>query len=118
MFYVVGLTLDDISSGALPQVRLADALDACMRQGKARRELTQRIVVYTTEATDTQSLVARAKYKEQGGFLVFLYFSEGAVEICKEFGIPLRVVDRVEERGLPSNRIVVLEHPSVAPALS
>ena len=117
MFYVVGLTVDDISSGALPQVRLADALDACMRQGKARREPTQRIVVYTTEATDTQGLVARTKYKEQGGFLVFLYFSDGAVQICKEFGIPLRVLDRVEERALPSNKVIVLEHPSVVPAL-
>ena len=111
MFFVVGLTFEDISSGALPQVRLAEALKARGKQGISRPEPKQRIVVYTTFSKDTQGLAARKKYKDQGTFLVFLYFSEGAVAVCKEVGIPLRILDQVDERGLPENKVTVLEDP-------
>ena len=115
MFFVVGLTLDDISSGALPQVRVADTLEARKRNGK-NYESARRVIVYTTDGNDTQGLVARAKYKELGSFLVFLYFNDTAVQVCNEIGVPLRILDRMDERGLPAKRVTVLEHPYVAPA--
>lgn len=115
MFFVVGLTLEDISTGALPQVCLADALHA-RRQGKHSHDPTQRVIVYTTDGNDTQGLIARTKYKEMGAFLVFLYFNEMAVRVCNELGVPLRILDRMDERGLPAKRVTVLEHPYVAPA--
>ena len=60
-------------------------------------------------------LVARTKYREQGEFLVFLYFNEAAVQICKDAGIPLRIVDRVDFNELPSNKETVLERSYLAP---
>ena len=106
MFFVVGLTLNDISSGALPQALLAKALNG----RRNPPEQKQRIVIYTTVfSNDTQGLKTRAKYKEQGTFLSFLYFSEAAVQACREHGIPLRIVDELEEQQLPADKIAVLE---------
>jgi hypothetical protein len=117
MYFVVGLTLDDVWSGALPQVRLAAVLEERAKQAKYPPERPKHVVVYTTDSNDTQGLVARAKYKEKGAFLVFLYFSDGAVEICKQVGISLRILDQIEEPELPSKKVKVLEHPSLAPAV-
>jgi hypothetical protein len=113
MYAVVGLTLNDVSEGALPQVRLAEALEERAKHGRVQSEAS-RIVVYTTDGADTQGLIARTKYKEHGAFLVFLYFSASAVQVCQEHGIPLRIVDQVEERGLPAKRVTVLEYPQLA----
>jgi hypothetical protein len=113
MFAVVGLTLEDVSSGAPPQVRLAEALQKRKKLGKSRTQSTKRIIVYGSDGSDTQGLLARAKYKEHGSFVVFMYFSEGAVGLCKEFKIPLRIVDHVDERGLPPKKIIILEDPSL-----
>ena len=113
MFSVVGLTLDEISSGSLPHVHLARTLDGRMKKSNFR--YAEIILAYTTVETDTQGLVARAKYKQQGQFLMFLYFNDTAVEACKEIGIPIRVLDRIEESELPSRRSKVLERPYLAP---
>ena len=113
MFSVVGLTLDEVSSGALPHVRLAKTLDT--RMTKSNFRYAEKILVYTTVETDTQGLVERTKYRQQGQFLVFLYFNEAAVEACKEIGIPLRILDRIDESGLPSRRATVVERPYLAP---
>jgi hypothetical protein len=115
MFAVVGLTLNDISSGDLPQLRLAGALDARLKQIHYPPGTPTEVAVYTTSSTDTQALVARAKYREQGEFLVFLYFNDAAVQICKDAGIPLHIVDRVEDKELPANRETVLERSYLAP---
>ena len=115
MFAVVGLTLNDISSGDLPQLRLADVLDARLKQIHYPPGTPTEVAVYTTSSTDTQALVARAKYREQGEFLVFLYFNDAAVQICKDAGIPLHIVDRVEDKELPANRETVLERSYLAP---
>ena len=114
MFSVVGLTLEDISSGALPQVRLADALDARRKQNDYPPGNPRQIAVYTINGTDTQGLVARTKYREHG-LLVFLYFNDAAVQACKEMGIPLRILDRVDETHLPANRTTVFECSYLAP---
>jgi hypothetical protein len=114
MFSVVGLTLDEVSSASLPHVHLARALDN--RMTKSNFRYTERILVYTTVDTDTQGLVARTKYRGQGQFLVFLYFNDTAVEACKEIGIPIRILDRIEECELPSRRSTVMERPYLAPA--
>jgi hypothetical protein len=114
MFSVVGLTLDEVSSGSLPQMRLAKTLDE--RMTKSNFRYAERILVYTTVETDTQGVVARTKYRQQGQFLVFLYFNDAAVEACKEIGIPLRVLDRIDECELPSRRATVMERPYLAPA--
>jgi hypothetical protein len=114
MFSVVGLTLDDVSSGALPHVRLGKTLDE--RMTKSNFRFTELIVVYTTVETDTQGPAARTKYRQQGQFLVFLYFNDAAVKACKEIGIPVRVLDRIEESELPARRTTVLERPYLAPA--
>jgi hypothetical protein len=114
MFSVVGLTLDEVSSGSLPQIHLAKTLDE--RMTKSNFRYAERILVYTTVETDTHGLVARTKYRQQGQFLVFLYFNDAAVEACKEIGIPLRVLDRIDESKLPSRRATVLERPYLAPA--
>jgi hypothetical protein len=113
MFSVVGLTLDEVSSGSLPHVHLAKTLDNRMKKSNFR--FAEMILAYTTVETDTQGLVARAKYKQQGKFLMFLYFNDVAVEACKEMGIPIRVLDRIEESELPSRRTTVLERPYLAP---
>ena len=115
MFAVVGLTLNDISSGDLPQLRLAGALEARKKQIHYPPGMPTDVAVYTTSATDTQALVARAKYREKGEFLVFLYFNDAAVQICKDAGIPLRIVDRVEDKELPANKEIVLERSYLAP---
>jgi hypothetical protein len=113
MFSVVGLNLDEVSSGLLPHVRLAKALDD--RMTKSNFRYAEMVLVYTTTGTDTQALVARTKYRQQGQFLVFLYFNDAAVEACKEIGIPLRILDRIEESDLPSRRSTVVERPYLAP---
>jgi hypothetical protein len=114
MFSVVGLTLDDVTSGSLPHARLAKTLDE--RMTKSNFRYAEKISVYTTVEADTQGLVARTKYREQGQFLVFLYFSDAAVEACKEMGISLRILDRIDECELPSRRATVMERPYLAPA--
>jgi hypothetical protein len=113
MFSVVGLTLDEVSSGALPHMRLSKTLDT--RMTKSNFRYAERILVYTTIETDTQALVARTKYRQQGQFLVFLYFNDAAVEACREMGIPLRVLERIEESELPARRSTVIERPYLAP---
>jgi hypothetical protein len=113
MFSVVGLTLDEVSSGALPQARLTKTLDE--RMTKSNFRYAERIVVYTTVETDTQGVVARTKYRAQGQFLVFLYFNDAAVTACQEIGIPLRILDRIDESELPARRATVLERPYLAP---
>jgi hypothetical protein len=117
MFFVVGLTLDDVWSGSLPQLRLAAVLEERAKQVKYPPEPPRHVAVYTTDPNDAQVLVARTKYKEKGSFLAFLYFSDAAVQICKEVGIPLRIVDEIDERELPAKKVKVLEHPAVASAL-
>jgi len=113
MFSVVGLTLDEVSTGSLPHVHLAKTLDN--RMTKSNFRLAEIILVYTTVETDTQGLVARTKYRQQGQFLVFLYFNDVAVEACKEMGIPIRILDRIDEDELPSRRTTVLQRPYLAP---
>lgn len=113
MFSVVGLTLDEVSSGSLPHLRLADTLDKRLTDNSFR--YAEKISVYTTVETDTQALVARTKYRSQGQFLVFLYFNDAAVEACKEMGIAIRILDRIEESGLPPRRTTVMERPYLAP---
>ena len=113
MFSVVGLTLDEVSSGSLPHVQLARTLDN--RMTKSNFRYTERISVYTTVETDTQGVVARTKYRQQGQFLVFLYFNDAAVEACKEMGISLRILDRIDESELPARRAMVMERPYLAP---
>jgi hypothetical protein len=113
MFSVVGLTLDDVSSGSLPHVHLAKTLDE--RMTKSNFRYAERISVYTTVETDTHGVVARTKYRQQGQFLVFLYFNDAAVEACKEIGISLRILDRIDESELPSRRTTVMERPYLAP---
>lgn len=113
MFSVVGLTLDEVSSGSLPHVRLSDTLDS--RKTKTNFRYTTNIAVYTTVETDTQALVARTKYRAMGQFLVFFYFNEAAVEACKEMGIPVRILDRIAESELPARRTTVMERPYLAP---
>src|SRR4029077_5209102 len=114
LFSVVGLTLDEVSSGALPQVHLTPTLDARMTQSNFR--YAEIILVYTTVETDTQGLVARTKYRGQGQFLVFLYFNDAAVAAFQEMGIPPRILDRIDENELPARRATVLERPYLAPA--
>src|SRR5947209_11747478 len=113
MFSVVGLTLDEVSSGALPHVHLAKTLDTRMTRSNFR--FAEIILVYTTVETDTQGSAARTKYKGQGQFLVFLYFNDAAVAACKEIGIPIRVLDRIEESQRSEERTTVLERPYLAP---
>ena len=81
MFSVVGLTLDEVSSGALPHVRLAQTLDT--RMTKSNFRFAEIILVYTTVETDTQGSAERTKYRQQGQFLVFLYFNDAALAACK-----------------------------------
>jgi len=113
MFSVVGLTLDEVSSGALPHLQLAKTLDA--RMTKSNFRYAERILVYTTIETDTHGLVARTKYRQQGQFLVFLYFNDTAVEACKEIGISVRILDRIGESELPARRATVIDRPYLAP---
>src|SRR5260221_11073431 len=82
---------------------------------KSNFRYAERILVYTTIETDTQGSVARTKYKQQGQFLVFLYFNDAGVEACKEMGILLRILDRIDESELPSRRATVVERPYLAP---
>lgn len=113
-YSVVGLTLDEISSGALPQIRLTETLDA--RMPKSEFKLGERILVYTNLETDSQALVARTKYRQLGQFLVFLYMNSTAVEACKEMGIPIRILDSIDEWQLPPRRTTVIERPYLAPS--
>jgi hypothetical protein len=113
MFSVVGLTLDEVSSGSLPHNNLAKTLDN--RMTKSNFRFAEIILVYTTVETDTQGSAERTKYRQQGQFLVFLYFNDAAVEACKEIGIPIRVLDRIDESQLPARRATVMERPYLAP---
>jgi hypothetical protein len=113
LFSVIGLTLDEVSTGSLPHVRLAKTLDA--RMTKTNFRYAENISVYTTVDTDTQGLVERTKYRQQGQFLVFLYFNDAAVAACREMGIPIRILDRIDENGLPSRRATIMERPYLAP---
>ncbi|HYL62647.1 MAG TPA: hypothetical protein VE077_08490 [Candidatus Methylomirabilis sp.] len=117
MFAVVGLTLDDVWSGSLPQVRLAAALKTCATEDNPGHRATPSIVIYTTDPADTQGPRARAKYKEQGTFVTLLYFNDAAVGACNEFHIPLQILEHVDESGLPAKKVVAFEHPPAAPAL-
>jgi len=114
MFAVVGLTLDDVWAGALPQVRLAEALKTRRTQSSSSRD--QSIVIYTTDPADTQGPIARAKYKARGNFVTLLYFNEAGVEACNEFHIPLNVLEHVDASGLPAKKVIAFEHPTLAPA--
>jgi hypothetical protein len=111
MFAVVGLTLDDIWSGALPQMRLAKALEERPKDGNSRNSTTKPILIYTTDPNDTQGPVARAKYKERGTFVTVLYFNEAAVAACNELHIPVRILEHIEESGLPEKRVIALKYP-------
>jgi hypothetical protein len=113
MFSVVGLTLDEVSSGSLPHLQLAKTLDS--RMTKSNFRYAERILVYTTIETDTHGLVARTKYRQKGQFLVFLYFNDTAVEACKEIGISVRILERIGESDLPSRRATVIDRPYLAP---
>jgi len=113
MFAVVGLTLDDVWSGSLPQARLAEALKAGRTPENSRSGTTQSIVIYTTDPADTQGPMARAKYKDKGAFVTLLYFNEAAVQACNEFRIPLRILEHVDAGGLPARKVTAFEHPSV-----
>jgi len=112
MFAVVGLTLDDVWAGALPQARLAEALKTRVAQG-----LRESIVIYTTDPADTQGPVARAKYKERGTFVTLLYLNEPSVAACNQFHIPLNVLEHVDAGGLPAKKVVAFEHPAAAPTI-
>ena len=114
MFAVVGLTLDDVWAGALPQVRLAAALKARGAQSGSQRE--QSIVIYTTDPSDTQGPIARAKYKARGNFVTLLYLNEAAVAACNQFHIPLNVLEHVDASGLPAKKVIAFEHPMLVPA--
>src|SRR5438270_5115686 len=107
MFSVIGMTLGGFPFGSPPPGRLAEGLES---PAKHARDTTEPGEVYTTGPADTQGLIARTKYKERGNFLVFLYFSDAAVTACNEFGIPLRILERIEERALPARRVMALEH--------
>jgi hypothetical protein len=113
MFSVVGLTLDEVSAGSLPHVKLARTLDD--RKTKSNFRFGDMILVYTTVETDTQGPAARTKYRHIGQFLVFLYFNDAAVEACKEIGIPIRVLERIDESELPVRRATVVERPYLTP---
>jgi len=113
MFSVVGLTLDDVWSGALPQVRLAKALEDPKNGPKVRRDPAQHMVIYTTDPNNTQGLVERTKYKDRGTFLTLLYFSQAAVQACHDLHIPLRILEHVDERGLPASKVIAFEYPAV-----
>jgi hypothetical protein len=115
MFTVVGLTLDDVWSGSLPQKRLADALKVRGTQGNSPSEATQSILIYTTDPNDTQGPAARAKYKDKGTFLTLLYLNDAAVAACNAFRIPLRILDHIDESGLPAKKVISFQHPSSAP---
>jgi hypothetical protein len=113
MFSVVGLTLDDVWSGALPQVRLAKALDDSKNGQKVRSDAAHRLVVYTTDPNNTQGLVERTKYKDRGTFLTVLYFNQAAVQACHDLHIPLRILEHVDEQSLPAGKVVAFEYPPV-----
>ncbi len=118
MFAVVGLTLDDVWSGSLPQMRLADALRSRGMQDSSHREAAKSIVIYTTDPGDTQGPIARAKYKDKGTFVTILYFNDAAVAACNKFQVPIRILDHVDEGGLPAKKVIAFEYPSLAPAVS
>jgi len=113
MFSVVGITLDDISLGSPPQVRLADVLESRMKAAGSHYQAGE-ITVYAVKATATQALVARTKYKEQGEFLLSFYFSDAAVQLCEENGIPLTILERISEADLPANREAILSDEPTA----
>jgi|SRR5215470_7278371 len=115
MFAVVGLTLDDVWAGALPQARLAEALRTRRTRGGSLRE--QSIVIYTTDPADTQGPIARAKYKARGTFVTLLYLNEAAVEACNECHIPLNILEHIDQSGLPAKKVVAFERSFAAPTL-
>jgi hypothetical protein len=115
MFNVVGLTLEHISSGLLPQMQLARTLDRRTTKSEFRFAPGPPILIYSTDGTDTQAMVARSKYKDQGQFILLLYFNDVAVAACQEMGIPIRIVDRIEDSELPPRRVAVVDRPYLAP---
>jgi hypothetical protein len=115
MFNVVGLTLDHISSGLLPQMQLARTLDRRATKSEFRFAPGPPIVIYSTDEKDTHAMVSRSKYKEKGQFLLFLYFNDVAMQACKEMGIPLSILDRIEDSELPARRVAILDRPYLAP---
>jgi len=67
MYAVVGLTLDEVSSGALPHVRLGKTLDN--RMTKSNFRFAEMLLVYTTVETDTQGPGRNApSTRDQGQF--------------------------------------------------
>ena len=114
MFAVVGLTLDDIWSGALPQVRLAKALES---RSNPRSKSSRPIVIYTNDPGDTQGPATRAKYKDRGTFLTLLYFNDAAIQACNEFQIALKILDHIDESALPARKVIAFEHPSATPSI-
>ena len=61
--------------------------------------------------------MARNKYKDRGTFLTLLYFNDAAVQACHDLHVPLRILDHIDESGLPARKVVAFEHPSAVPAL-
>ena len=117
MFAVVGLTLDDVWSGSLPQMRLEKALKARATQGNPGPEATPPIVIYTTDPSDTHGPVTRAKYKDKGTCVTILYLNDAAVRACTDLQIPLCILDHVDEGALPERKVIAFKYPSLAPAL-
>jgi len=112
MFAIIGLTLDDVWSGALPQVRLAKALEDPKHARKIPRDVAHRVTIYTTDPNNTQGSVERTKYKDRGTFLTLLYFNKAAVQACHELHIPLRILEHVDESALPPGKVVAFEYPA------
>lgn len=112
MFTVVGLTLDDVWSGALPQMRLGKALEERKKPEDLRAGRAQKIVIYSTDPSNTQGFSERTKYKDRGNFVTVLYFNEAAVAACNQCNIPLRILDHLEEHALPASKVVAFEHPA------
>src|SRR5258708_11479378 len=113
MFSVVGLTLDEVSSGSLPHNNLAKTLDN--RMTKSNFRFAEIILVYTTVETDTQGSAERTKYRQQGQFLVFLYLNDAAVEACKEMCLPSPVLDHNDDNQLPASRSTWVEYSDLSP---
>jgi len=80
-----------------------------MKSAGSHYQAGEEITVYAVKATATQALVARPKHKEQGEML-FFYFSDAAVQLCKEHGIPLTILERISEADLPANREVIVSN--------
>src|SRR5260370_2150201 len=98
MFSVVGLTLDEVSSGSLPHVHLAKTLDNHMIKSNFR--FAEIILVYTTVEADTQGSASRTKDRHQCQFLWFLYSNDCAGVGCYGTGISIRFIVSYPVRAL------------------